>query len=552
VKAILRPRPRLALGLALLGLAAAAVASVHASSELRASERARAVTAAAEDLDVRFRRQMSALEATADDVSKAFSDAAPLPAIPSADLSPKERAKAERALGGAWERVKASLGGTKAPPGTRIALYEETSDAGAKEPFVLLGWADASGVHRTELVTWTGRLPAAMLLAEHARITAGTDSYGFAWFQPDGASEIRLHRLDAYNHSEVDPEGGGSTVEAVRLAEVSAPFVLDGDFGARVRCDLDEAGPARALPERVVPGGARPSDGGPVGDALRPAAFAFHFPDALPTPRARVLVEAPGTPWSTIALWGLGGLLLLGALAFAGLGRRFSGPAPAPDITAEAAHELKTPLTAMRGELEVALRRERTPAEYRETIAGTLEEVKGLQNLVASVLLLTRGAEAPRAEEPVDMTEVVKAEAERIHLAHPDRAVALASVAGPRNVTGDPSLLARAIGNLLDNAALHSVASGAIRIRCEASKDELRVTVEDDGPGIPEARRAKVFERFYRGPDVGQRGIPGSGLGLPIARWIAEVHGGSLVLDPAVEGRARFLLRLPLAAPRRA
>lgn len=552
MRALVRPRPRLALGLALLGLAAAAVASVHASSELRASERARAVTAAAEELDVRFRRQVSALEATADDLSKVFSDAAPLPALLSVDLSPTERAKAERALAGAFERVKASLGGTKAPLGTRIALYEEASDAGAKSPFVLLGWADASGVHRTELAAWSGRLPEAMLVAEHARVTASTDSYGFAWFQPEGPTEIRLHRLDAYNHSEVDPEGGGAAIEAVRLAEVSAPFTVEGDFGARVRCDLDEAGLARALPERVVPGGARPSDAGPIGDALRPVAYAFHFPDAASTPRARVLVEAPGTPWLTIVLWGLGGVLLLGALAFAGLHRRFSGPAPAPDITAEAAHELKTPLTAMRGELEVSLRRERTPAEYRDTIAGTLEEVKGLQNLVASVLLLTRGAEAPRGEEPVDMTEVVKAEAERIHVAQPDRVVALASVAGPRNVTGDPSLLARAVGNLLDNAVLHSVASGAIRIRCEASKDELRLTVEDDGPGIPEARREKVFERFYRGPDVGQRGIPGSGLGLPIARWIAEVHGGSLVLDPSVEGRARFVLSLPLATSRTA
>ena len=543
---VVRPRPRLALGLALAGLAVSAVASVRAAGALRASERALAVSAAADDLDVRFRRHVTALEATADEVSKAFGDAAPIPAIPAPDATMKQRIKAERAVLGAWERVKASLGASKALAGTRIALYEEDSDPAAKAPFMLLGWADAAGVHRAELATWPGRLPASMLVSEHARLESSPDSYGSAWFQPEGSSEVRVHRIDVYSHSEASADNAGATVEAVRLADTSAPFTVGDGFAVRVRCDLDDAGQSRALPQREVPGGARPSDSGPVGDALRPSAFAFRFPDASTTPRARVFVEGPGTPWITIASWALGGLLLVGALGFAGIGRRFSGPAPAPDITAEAAHELKTPLTAMRGELEVALRRERTPAEYRDTIAGTLEEVKGLQSLVSSVLLLTRGSEGPRAEEPVDVTEVVKAEAERIHLSYPDRAVTLASVAGPRNVTGDPSLLARAIGNLLDNAALHSIASGAIRIRCEASKDELRVTVEDDGPGIPEARREKVFERFYRGPDVGQRGIPGSGLGLPIARWIAEVHGGSLVLDPSVADRARFVLRLPL------
>jgi signal transduction histidine kinase len=116
-------------------------------------------------------------------------------------------------------------------------------------------------------------------------------------------------------------------------------------------------------------------------------------------------------------------------------------------------------------------------------------------------------------------------------------------------VLGDPSLLARAVGNLLDNAAFHSVAGGEIRVRAEVVAGAVRVAVEDEGPGIPEHRREKVFERFYRGPEVGQRGIPGSGLGLPIARWIAQLHGGTLVLDPPVATRGRFVLEIPLAKP---
>ena len=536
-------RPRLALVLALAGLAAAGIASVHAAGELRASERARAVTAATEDLDVRFRRQVGALEAAADEASKLFSEAAPLPATPGPDLGSKARARFDRGLASAWERIKASLGASKAPVGSRIAIYEEAADATSREPFVLLGWADASGVHRTDLATWAGRLPAALLLAEHTRLASSLDAYGTAWLQAEAGGGVRVHRIDAYTHSEVDPDDADATVEAVRLIDSSAPFVVGERACVRVRCDLDEQGLARTLPEREVPGGASSRGRETSGDALRPSAYAFRFPDASPIARARVFVEGPGTPWLTIALWGAGGVLLVGALAFAGLGRRFGGTAPAPDITAEAAHELKTPLTAMRGQLEVALRRERSPTEYRETIAATLEEVKGLQNLVASVLLLTRGAEGPRAEEPVDVVALVKAEAARLHASHPDRAVALASVSGPRLVIGDPSLLARALGNLLDNAALHSVAGGGIRLRCEASRDEVRVTVDDDGPGIPDDARARMFQRGVQLDE--QR--PGSGLGLDIVRSLTETYGGSVQALASPLGGARLRLCLPEA-----
>jgi signal transduction histidine kinase len=307
---------------------------------------------------------------------------------------------------------------------------------------------------------------------------------------------------------------------------------------------------ARTLPPKSIPSHRTAAPDDIVATALVPTGRPWRYPVEDSAPRATVRAAAPVVGWTSAGARRLPLYLAAGLVAAAGVLLAFALASrrrvPPPDVTAEVAHELKTPLTAMRGSLEVALRREREAAEYRETLGSTLEEVKGLQNLVGSVLLLTRGAETPPAKEPVDLVEVVRAEAERVHHTNAERHVSLASVKGPRIVHGDPSLLARAVANLLDNAALHSVAGGTIRARVEAVGMQLIVSVEDDGPGIPASRREKVFERFYRGPDVGRRGIPGAGLGLPIARWIAELHGGSLELDPAVEDRARFVLRLPM------
>ena len=108
------------------------------------------------------------------------------------------------------------------------------------------------------------------------------------------------------------------------------------------------------------------------------------------------------------------------------------------------------------------------------------------------------------------------AEAQRVQEANVERTVSLsAKGTRPAFVAGDPSLLARAIGNLLDNAARHSIAGGDIRVPLESAPHEVRIVVEDDGPGIPVERHDLIFQRFFRGPDVGRRGIAGCGLGLP-------------------------------------
>ena len=540
-----------ALGLALgaaAALAADALSLRSGARTLRArldrSERARIGAESAAAMDSATRRAFDELSRFGAEVSGAWLKATEAPG-----------ARKQRDAAKAWERVVALLAGPTAPPGARVAVYEEEPE-GAAEPLRLLGWAEAppagpvpAGAHVVleGLGTWKGRMPSATLRKE-AEGREVADLADLLWFGAEGDAPVRVHQHSLYSH---EYEEDDKTTTVVRGVDVSAPFAAPPGLSAEVRCDVVDGALDRSLSPRAVPGRAAAGDD-VTATALLPGDAPWRLPVGGTTPRATVRAPAPGSSGAAAAPSPLP-LVAAGALAAlavaAGIAAwRLRRAAAAPDVSGEAAHEMKTPLTAMRGAIEVALRRERTPAEYRETLAATLEEVKGLQNVIGSVLLLTRGAETPPAEEPVEMTEVVRAEAERVHLASPDRHVSLASVKGPRVVVGDPSLLSRAVANLLDNAALHSVAGGAIRVRVEAVRRELIVSVEDDGPGIPASRREKVFERFWRGPEVGARGIPGSGLGLPIARWIAEVHGGSLVLDPAVADRARFVLRLPLGA----
>ena len=532
----MRPRARslLVAGLAAAAVLAAGTAAVLADRGRAEAARDAAGIRAAAELDRAFRRLAERLDALADDAGARFLDVTDPPD------TPKGRASASKGL----DRLRPLLEGAGAPAGSRVAVYEHLMEP-ANDDVRAVGFVTAATVGRDGLDAWAGRVPAGVLVAEERRTASGASPSSLVWLSSEDG-RVLAHLLSTYSHTYEHPDDGRDPVEAIRFLEVSAPFEAPEGLSAFLRCDLDAGSLAHDLPERRV--GPDLGEGAVEALALGPKDVALRFPAASDVPRARVRVRAPAGDGATrpLLLGALLAVLAAGAVAW----RRRRGPAAeAPDVVAEAAHELKTPLTSMRGTFEVALRRERSPEEYRDTLAATLEDVKGLQHLVGSVLLLARGLDGPRVEEPVDLVEIARAEAERVHASRPERRVSLALARGPGVVLGDPSLLARAVGNLLDNAAFHSVAGGEIRVRAEVVAGAVRVAVEDEGPGIPEHRREKVFERFYRGPEVGQRGIPGSGLGLPIARWIAQLHGGTLVLDPTVATRGRFVLEIPLAKP---
>jgi signal transduction histidine kinase len=209
-------------------------------------------------------------------------------------------------------------------------------------------------------------------------------------------------------------------------------------------------------------------------------------------------------------------------------------------FVADASHELRSPLTRIRSTVEVALAH---PA--LEPTRATLEEVAtdatALQDLVRDLLLLARSEQGPLAPEPVDLDDLVLAEADRLR--QRDVHVDTSAVTAART-TGDPRQLARVVANLSDNAARHAASFVGFELREAGDVCELVVT--DDGPGISEADRLRVFDRFTRLDDDRSREGGGAGLGLAIVHDIVVRHGGTAAVTATTVG-ARFLVRLPRA-----
>ncbi|MBM2614925.1 HAMP domain-containing histidine kinase [Actinoplanes sp. LDG1-06] len=211
------------------------------------------------------------------------------------------------------------------------------------------------------------------------------------------------------------------------------------------------------------------------------------------------------------------------------------------EFVADASHELRSPVASIRQVAEVA---QAHPAALPDgELADTvLEESARLQRLVDQLLLLTRAddAGAGHARHDVDLDDLALAEARRI--ARTGKRVDTSAV-GAGRVRGDASALAQVIRNLADNAARHAREAVAVGVRENGGAVEL--TVDDDGPGIPEDQRERVFERFVRLDEARARDAGGSGLGLAIVREIVTAHGGTVSASPSELGGARFTVRIP-------
>ncbi|MFB7255238.1 sensor histidine kinase [Streptomyces nojiriensis] len=213
-------------------------------------------------------------------------------------------------------------------------------------------------------------------------------------------------------------------------------------------------------------------------------------------------------------------------------------------FTADASHELRNPLAAVRSRLEVALAMDRPD---RESVAAALADTERLQAIAADLLLLARldggPASAPRSE-PVDLALLAAEDAARRSASRVGSRVALRLDAqAPVPASGDPARLERALANLVDNAVRYARAEVTVRAAAHDGWAVLEVT--DDGPGIPEADRDRVFERFVRLDADRGRASGGTGLGLAIAREIARAHGGDVHALSAPAGGARLVLRIP-------
>ncbi|GAA1703288.1 HAMP domain-containing sensor histidine kinase [Kribbella yunnanensis] len=202
-------------------------------------------------------------------------------------------------------------------------------------------------------------------------------------------------------------------------------------------------------------------------------------------------------------------------------------------FVADASHELRSPIASLRTQLEVAAAHPEL-LELDELLADTVR----LQHLAADLLLLARldAGDHPDPER-IQVTDLVRDAVE-------GRTARLDLTAEPV-VLGNKTRLSRILGNLLDNAERHT--RQEVRVVVSSTGGQAVIQVQDDGPGVPEADRDRIFERFVRLDDARSRDEGGAGLGLAIARDLAQAHGGTLTVTTSPQGGASFNLHLPLA-----
>jgi heavy metal sensor kinase len=220
------------------------------------------------------------------------------------------------------------------------------------------------------------------------------------------------------------------------------------------------------------------------------------------------------------------------------------------EFSADASHELRTPLTVVRGEIELALRSSRNPAEYRRVLETTLEEVLRMSTIVENLLLLAKADQRSyRAHfSEVDLHELLSELVEDGEVLAEHKKIQLrVAQAAPVTIVGDKVRLRQLFLNLLDNAIKYTPEGGRVTLAVEQRNGEALFRVQDTGIGIPEEELEKIFERFYRVDKARSRELGGSGLGLAIARWIAELHRGSIAVSSRLNEGSTFTVRLPLS-----
>jgi len=213
-------------------------------------------------------------------------------------------------------------------------------------------------------------------------------------------------------------------------------------------------------------------------------------------------------------------------------------------FSADLAHELRTPITNMLGEAQVALTRDRTADEYRETIESTVTECERLSRIVNNLLFVARAdaAREPIARKRFDARAAVEKIAEFYQTAADDHHVTI-NCGGDGQIYADPDLFERAVGNLLDNALRFTAEHGSIRVAVSKHNSDFEVTVSDNGSGIAAEHLPRVFDRFYRAES--SRSSDGAGLGLALVKSIVELHGGSATIQSELGHGTTVILKFP-------
>ena len=211
-------------------------------------------------------------------------------------------------------------------------------------------------------------------------------------------------------------------------------------------------------------------------------------------------------------------------------------------LVADASHELRTPVTALRTNAEILLEEQGLdPAQRRALLADVVEHTEELSALVSDLIELARGDHPGEEVQDVRLDALVAEAVERARRHAP--AVSFAVDLDPVAVDGLPDRLGRAVNNLLDNAAKYSPEDATVEVTLRGGT----LTVRDHGPGVPDAELPHIFDRFFRAANA--RGQAGSGLGLAIVKQVAERHGGTVRAEAAAGGGLAVILDLPSARP---
>lgn len=217
-------------------------------------------------------------------------------------------------------------------------------------------------------------------------------------------------------------------------------------------------------------------------------------------------------------------------------------------FTADAAHELRSPLAVMRTEAEVALRNSRTIDEYRKVIEVTLEETTRLSEVTDQLLALSRhdAGHCGAMDDVVPMDALLGDVAEKFKVVAAEKKLEFTVEQIPAwLVHGDDIWLSQVFFNLLDNAMKYMTAPGRVTLRAEVCGDVAHFVVEDTGIGIAAEHLPHLFKRFYRVDDSRNRSRGGTGLGLAICKSIVDMHGGSIMVESQLNQGTRFTVTLP-------
>lgn len=239
------------------------------------------------------------------------------------------------------------------------------------------------------------------------------------------------------------------------------------------------------------------------------------------------------------------------------LGRIESSVHRIQQFTADASHDLRTPLSLIRTNAELALRRPRTETEYRETLERILGASEETTQLIEALLTLAR-ADAGATQLQfglVELTPLLHAAAQKAALLALEKGLTFSESLTQERLLlrADSAATERLFLALLDNAVKYTPAGGSVRLRSFAEAEFAVVEIEDTGIGISEGDLPRIFDRFFRADQARSREVPGSGLGLSIARWVVEAHKGTIEVSSRLGEGSLFRIRLPQApeaAPR--